>query len=163
MDQHFGIAARVEAVAGTLELVHQLAVVVDLAVLYDDDRAVLVRDRLVAAGQVDDREPAGGDRNGAVEMRALGVGAAVVERRGHAPEPFGVDGAAAGRDPADPAHAASLEASCGIACSWGWLRPSRSFGAGAGHSGGYVQARTGRDAPRLSHQPRVRVHFTSSL
>ena len=31
----------------------------------------------------------------------------------------------------------------------GWLRPSRSFGAGAGHSGAYVQARPGRDAPRL--------------
>jgi hypothetical protein len=34
---------------------------------------------------------------------------------------------------------------------------------GAEHSWVYVQARPGRDAPRLSHQPRVRVRFTSSL
>src|SRR3954471_4090341 len=50
-----------------------------------------------------------------------------------------------------------------MACLWGWFRPSRSFGSGAGHSGAYVQARPGRDAPRMSHHPRVRVRSTSSL
>src|ERR1700738_3730104 len=43
-----------------------------------------------------------------------------------------------------------------MACLRGWLRPSRSFGSGAGHSGAYVQARPGRDAQCLSHHPRVR-------
>src|SRR5665213_3404205 len=42
-----------------------------------------------------------------------------------------------------------------MACLRGWLRPSRSHGSGAGHSGAYVQARPGRDAPRMSHHPRV--------
>ena len=104
--EHLGVAVRAEAVPGALQLLHQLAVVVDLAVLHDDDGAVLVRDRLVAARQVDDREPAGRDPDRAVDVRALGVGAAVVQRFGHAPQPVGVDGAARGRDPADPAHAA---------------------------------------------------------
>jgi hypothetical protein len=40
----------------------------------------------------------------------------------------------------------------GLRCLRGWLRPSRSPGAGAGHGRAYVQARSGRDAPRLSHQ-----------
>ena len=56
--EHLGVAMRAEPVTGAFELVLELAVVVDLAVLDDDDGAVLVRDRLVAAGQVDDREPA---------------------------------------------------------------------------------------------------------
>ena len=102
--EHFGVAARAEAVAGALELVHQLAVVVDLAVLHDDDGAVLVRDRLIAAGEVDDREPPRRDSDRPVDMRPLGVGAPVVERGGHPAEPFRVDGSASGRDPADPAH-----------------------------------------------------------
>src|SRR5207244_7529838 len=53
--EDFRIAAGAEHVAGALELAHQLAVDVDLAVLDDDDCSVLVRDRLVAAGQVDAR------------------------------------------------------------------------------------------------------------
>ena len=52
-----------------------------------------------------DREPSRRDPDAAVEVRAFGVGAAVVQRLGHAPEPVGVDGAADARDPADPAHA----------------------------------------------------------
>ena len=45
-----------------LQLGPQLAVIVDLAVLDDDDAAVLVGERLVAAVEVDDREAAGGER-----------------------------------------------------------------------------------------------------
>src|SRR5205823_297523 len=106
--EHLGIATRVETMAGPLELVHQLAVVVDLSVLHHEDRPVLVRDRLVAAREVDEREPPRGYRHAAVDVGPARIGPAVVERRRHATQPFGVDGAASGRDPADPAHAASL-------------------------------------------------------
>ena len=75
----------------------QLQVVVDLAVLHDDDRAVLVRDRLVAAGQVDDREPPRGEPDAALDVHALGVRPAVHERRRHAPEPLRVHGSRARR------------------------------------------------------------------
>ena len=102
--EHLGVAARAEAVACALELVHQLAVVVDLAVLDDGDGPVLVRDRLVAARQVDDRKAARRDPDGAVDVRALRVGAAVVERLRHPPQPLGVDRATARGDSANPAH-----------------------------------------------------------
>ena len=49
VDERLGVGARPEAVPRALELACQLAVVVDLAVLDDGARAVLVRDRLVAA------------------------------------------------------------------------------------------------------------------
>ena len=56
VNQHLGVAARPEAVPRSLELHAKLAVVVDLAVLNDGDPMRLVRDRLIAGGEVDDRE-----------------------------------------------------------------------------------------------------------
>ena len=81
MDEHLGVGVRAEGVPGALELVAQLGVVVDLAVLDDDDAAVLVRDRLVAAGEVDDREAPRAERDLAVDVLAGAVGAAVDELR----------------------------------------------------------------------------------
>ena len=53
-----GVGRRREAVAARHELAPQLAVVVDLAVEDDPDRAVLVGDRLLAGLEVDDGQPA---------------------------------------------------------------------------------------------------------
>jgi hypothetical protein len=58
VDDDLGVGLRGEGVAQLLELGAQLAVVVDLAVEDEPDRLVLVGDRLVAAGPVDDGEPA---------------------------------------------------------------------------------------------------------
>ena len=102
---HLGVAVRAEAVAGARELVRELRVVVDLAVLHDDDASVLVRDRLVAGVEVDDREAPRGEPDRAVDERAVRVGAAVNERRAHRREPLGIRGASGGRDSANPAHA----------------------------------------------------------
>ncbi len=57
VDEDLGVAIGREAVPGALQLPLQLAVVVDLAVLDDDDAAVLVGDRLVPVREVDDRKP----------------------------------------------------------------------------------------------------------
>ena len=54
--QHLGVGLRVEGVAGLEQLFTKLEVVVNLAVLYDEDGLVLVVDRLMAAFQVNDRE-----------------------------------------------------------------------------------------------------------
>ena len=94
MHEHLGVAVRPKDVAGPLEFAGELAIVVDLAVLDDDDAAVFAADRLVAAGQVDDREAPRGDPDPAVDVHALRVGAAVDERRRHPAEPLAVDGAA---------------------------------------------------------------------
>ena len=51
VDDRLGVGVRAEPVPGALELAAQLGVVVDLAVLDDGARAVLVRDRLVAAAR----------------------------------------------------------------------------------------------------------------
>src|SRR5205823_8199219 len=108
VDEDLGVAARAEAVAGGLELPPELLVVVDLAVLDDVDGAVLVRDRLVARLEVDDREPAGGERDAAVEERPVAVGPAMPQRRAHRGKAVSVDGAGSRGDAADPAHCCPL-------------------------------------------------------
>ena len=66
MDEHLRIGACTEAVPLRREMIGQLAVVVDLAVVDDVDRVVLVGLRLRAAGDVDDGKPtrAGDDAGG---------------------------------------------------------------------------------------------------
>ena len=108
VDEHLGVAVRREPVAGPLEVPPELTVVVELAVLDDRDAAVLVRDRLVAGREVDDREAPGSEPDGPVEVCAVRVRPALDEGCAHRREPAGVDGAAGGRDSADPAHASLL-------------------------------------------------------
>ena len=57
MDQDLGVALGPESMPPAFELAAQLLIVVDLAVEDDLDRAILVADGLIAAVQVDDREP----------------------------------------------------------------------------------------------------------
>src|SRR5207245_1188172 len=57
MDEDLGVGLGGEPVAGREELLAELAVVVDLSVLDDPHRRVLVGHRLVAALDVDDRQP----------------------------------------------------------------------------------------------------------
>ena len=83
MEHHFGVAVRPEAVPGALQLGAQLAEVVDLAVLDDDGGAVLVRDRLVARLEVDDREPPRGEGDVAVAELPEAVRAAMNQRPAH--------------------------------------------------------------------------------
>ena len=106
--QHLGVAVRAKAMTRAHELVRELLVVVDLAVLHDDDAPVLVRDRLVAGVEVDDREPPRRQPDGAVDERAVGVRAAMHERLAHRREPLGIRCAAGRRDTADAAHARLL-------------------------------------------------------
>jgi hypothetical protein len=72
-----------QRVRGALELAAQLRVVVDLAVLDDDAGAILVRDRLVAVLEVEDRKTPSRERNGAVDVLAGAVRAAVDEPLRH--------------------------------------------------------------------------------
>ncbi len=67
VDEHLRVAVSREGVTGPLEVVPELAVVVELAVLDDLDAAVLVADWLVAGLEVDDRETARGEADTAVD------------------------------------------------------------------------------------------------
>ncbi len=85
----------------------QLAEVVDLAVENDRDAAVLVEDRLVAARQVDDRQPPHPERDRSVDEIACIVGAAMRHRIAHADDVRLRGGRAAQTDdPGDAAHQA---------------------------------------------------------
>ena len=86
VDDHLGVALRREAVPAAAELGGQLLVVVDLAVQHDDDRAVLVEDRLVAGLEVDDSQPLDAEADAVVEEEAARVWAAVLDHRAHALE-----------------------------------------------------------------------------
>ena len=78
-----GVAAGAEAVPACGQLGSQGLVVVELAVLDRPDEAVLACDRLVAAGHIDDREPAHPEGDPGRLVGAAVVGAAVLERVGH--------------------------------------------------------------------------------
>ncbi len=109
-DDHLRVGLRAEAVAAALELAAQLAVVVDLAVVHELQRAVVARERLhPRVAQVDDREPAEAERDAVVGERAVAVGAAVVERRGHRAPRSRSRAAARGDDhAAEAAHTRSI-------------------------------------------------------
>ncbi len=90
MDDDLGIAARGELVARLLETGPQLAEVVDLAVADDDEIAVLVADRLMAAGDVDDRQPPHAEEQLIVDEATLVVGSSMQNGAAHAREHGGI-------------------------------------------------------------------------
>ena len=77
MDDHLCVAFRAEFVAAPEQLFAQLAVVVDFAVEDGDDAAVLVRDRLAAFFEVDDRKAAVTEGHIVVEISSRSVRAPV--------------------------------------------------------------------------------------
>src|SRR5579884_1451585 len=105
VDDDLRIAGGREAVAPREQVPPQLPVVEDLAVVHDPDRPVLVGDRLVAACEVDDAQPAAAQPRGAAQVQARCVGAPVRERLGHALQhgPRRRRARAVGDDPADAA------------------------------------------------------------
>jgi len=84
VDDDLGVAAGVEDVAQGFELGYQFLEVVDLAVEDDRHRTVLVEQRLLAGGEVDDRQPPMRERDAGLEVVAPFVRAAMVLHVVHA-------------------------------------------------------------------------------
>jgi hypothetical protein len=84
----------------------ELGVVEELAVEGDPDGAVLVGDRLAAAGEVDDGEAAGAQGEAGLAVVVLVVGPAVGDGGGHGAEPRGGELARTGQvqGSSNPAH-----------------------------------------------------------
>ena len=110
MREDLSVRRGLEAMAERAELVLQLDVVVDLAVLHHPVAPALARERLVAALEVDDRKPGVRHPIPAVEIEADPVGTTMTQlsrhgeekfRRGVAPRP--------GVDARDPAHSRPTE------------------------------------------------------
>jgi len=98
------------SLALALQLIAELSVVVDLAVEHHGDRPVLVVDRLVAAGQIDDAQPAHPQcksrRPRIAGKKPFFIRTAMVHRRGHRPYArLSVCAARSERDAAYTAHA----------------------------------------------------------
>ena len=88
---HLGVRVRAEPVAVRLELGADLGEVVDLAVEDDPDRAVLVRQRLIAGRKVDDAETTVAEADALADVEPVGVGAAVRDDARHRGEAFTID------------------------------------------------------------------------
>jgi hypothetical protein len=100
MRHDLDVADAAERVPLRLELGSELAVVVELAVDDGDHVAALVRDRLVAGDEVDDREPPHREARAVAGPAALAVGAAVAEQLDRVER----GGSGASDDAEDPAH-----------------------------------------------------------
>src|SRR5262249_30098549 len=81
--QHLAVAVGPEHVTGGRELAAQFTKVVDLAVEYDRDRAVGREQRLPAARQIDDAQPAMAEAQRSIDVITARIGTAMRERCGH--------------------------------------------------------------------------------
>ena len=127
VDEHLGVAVGVERVPGRRELAAQALEVVDLAVEHHHHGAVLVEERLRAAGEVDDAQAAVAETDAPGDVEALGVGAAVGDDPRHPLQHVGrvlalapVAGDAAHAGAGRPAQAAA------ISSREYWIRCSRA-------------------------------------
>ena len=115
VDEHLGVAVGAEGMSARLEAVAEGGEVVDLAVEDGPDGAVLIGQRLVAAGKVDDGEPTEPERGVCVAVGALIVGPAVHDPVSHRRQGVVVRPAARvspGRAD-DPAHGSNVPGSNG--------------------------------------------------
>jgi hypothetical protein len=90
--------------AGRRQHLAQLEMVVDLAVLDDPDRRVLVMDGLVATLDVDDREATNAEGHAVAVHAPVLIGTAVHHRCAHASHQLAALVRLAAGDPADPTH-----------------------------------------------------------
>ncbi len=74
---------RDELVAAFFEFGSDLAIVVQLAVHHHDDRAVAVKNRLVAGLQIDDRQPPHPECDRVVDPHPFGIWPAMHDRLAH--------------------------------------------------------------------------------
>ena len=106
----FGVGAGLEHVSDRGQLLEQLAEVVDLAVVYDRDRAVLVKQGLMTSADVDDREPPVRQTHPGLDEATDVVRSAVMQNVGEAIEIGRVDltRTVKQEDAPNPAHGSSV-------------------------------------------------------
>ena len=91
VDDDLGVAAGAEHVAQPCQLGHQRLEVIDLAVIDDTDRLILVEQRLVTGGQIDDRQAAVAEPQPRCQMEAVAVRSAMPEDIGHMAQQAPID------------------------------------------------------------------------
>src|SRR5687768_16266306 len=76
----------------SFEAAAKLPIVIDLAVVDDPFRLVRVVDRLLAAGEIDDREPAHRKADAAIQIEAIFVGTSMLDGEVHRLKDLTIDG-----------------------------------------------------------------------
>src|SRR5437773_5047053 len=89
MKDRLAIRSGLEAMPMRLEIVPQLAVVVDFAVRNQPQRAVLVDERLMTAAHVDDRKAPHAECERSLDMCSFIVGSTVDRQPSHRADGFG--------------------------------------------------------------------------
>lgn len=134
VDEDLGVPLRAEAVAAPEEPLAKLREVVDLPVHHGHDRAVLIREGLRPAVEVDDREAAEAEAHGPLDEETLLVRPAMREDPSPPDQKLGIGRRrAVGQGTGDAAHARPR---CPDSSRrWGWRPcPSRSCDGGPGTS-----------------------------
>src|SRR5713226_10519012 len=108
MNENLRIASRREAMAEAQELIPQSQEVIDLAVHDNDDGPVLVENRLVTAGDVDDRESPDAKPSAVSSIDAERVGTSMLDHSTHTVKDALVDSSAEVDLSHNPAHRLSL-------------------------------------------------------
>src|SRR5262249_17272558 len=98
VDDDLRVGPGAKPVPGRGQLFTQLEVVEDLAVEGDPESAVLVAERLLSGGQIDDREPRMRQAATRVPVEAELVRPPVAQDGGHAPQHAGIGGRVGARD-----------------------------------------------------------------
>ena len=126
---HLGVGRGREPAATAPQLVAQLHVVVDLAVLHHGDAAAVDGNRLVPACGIDDAQARGRQRRRAAGRRAGIVRTAMTQRRDHLERVRRINRRAAERDvPGNPTHQDRTR----TRCSNRYGRPTRPSPASTG-------------------------------
>src|SRR4051794_32116330 len=86
MNDGFRVARRPQRVTALQKHLSQLAIVVDLAVEHDPDRAILVADWLMTAVDIDDAEASHAEADAGAHVDAFFVGPAVDQHLTHRPD-----------------------------------------------------------------------------
>ena len=111
------VAVGIEPVTTAFEFLAQLAIVVDFAVENDPPRLVGIVNRLLAAFQIDDGESTHRETDTIVEIKAVFVRTAMMDRRVHLREQIAIDGRAiTTNDACNSAHYCSGVATCNELC-----------------------------------------------
>src|SRR5687767_4593735 len=127
VNDRFGVGPGPVGVPGGLQLFPDCLVVVDLAVEHDPDRAVLVRERLMPGGEIDDAQPSMAERGTMVGVEPRVIRSAMRE---HVPHRSGTSlvrpiERVSRNDACYSAHIKSLSAiSCQLSAKKWWPRVS---------------------------------------
>src|SRR6187402_2428381 len=125
MNDHLGVAVRLEAVSLRLQCGAQGTVVIDLSIEDHADAAVLVEDRLLPAMEVDDGQAPHRQAHGAVEVMSGAVRTATLDAVIHAKQRALGEARAGRKKSTDSTHKGAIPGSASLPPCAAPAKPAR--------------------------------------